>query len=44
MRTTRRKDQDLAQIDRLLSLASGAVAFLVMAIIAAAIIDSFWVS
>ena len=43
MRTTPRKDQDLAQIDRLLSLAIGAVAFLVMAVIAAAIIGSFWV-
>ena len=43
MRTTRRKDQDLAQIDRLLSLAIGAVAFLVVAIVAAAIIGSFLV-
>jgi hypothetical protein len=43
MRTTPRKDPILAQIDRLLRLAISAAAFLVVAIITAAIIGSLWV-
>jgi hypothetical protein len=42
MRTMPRKDLDLALINRLLVLGIGAVAFLVVAIIAAAIFGSFW--
>ena len=42
MQRTPRKDPDLFLIDRLLALGIGAVAFLVLAIIAAAIFGSFW--
>ena len=44
MRTMPRKDLDLGLINRLLVLGIGAVAFLVVAIIAAAIFGSLWAS